>query len=147
MGVIKPTLTLTSNASSASTDAGPMSMALSLSATDSITIAKVKSSVVLVSDTHASLFTDALQDEGDTAGTHGSFLYLKNVSDDDYDIYIGYEVDGTGPTALHPNGADDRLGTLKQGEFLFMPYDYCGDITIDSENALAKLEWWLFSRT
>ena len=32
MGVIKPTLTLTSNASSATTDAGPLSIALSLSA-------------------------------------------------------------------------------------------------------------------
>jgi len=147
MAVIKPTFTLTSNDSAATTDPGPLSVALSLSVTDSITIATVKSAVVLVSDTHATLFSDALQAEGDTAGTHGSFLYMKNVSPGDHDIYIGYEVDGTGPTALHPNGADDRVGTLKKGEFLFMPYDFCGDITIDSENAAAKLEWWMFSRT
>ncbi len=38
MAVIKPTITLTSNASSATTDPGPLSVALSLSATDSLTI-------------------------------------------------------------------------------------------------------------
>ena len=49
MAVIKPTLTLTSNASGSTRDPGPLSMALSLSATDSITIATVKSSVILAS--------------------------------------------------------------------------------------------------
>ena len=39
MGIIKPTLTITSNAATATTDAGPMSIALSLSTTDSLTIA------------------------------------------------------------------------------------------------------------
>ena len=38
MGVIKPTFTLTSNSSKAATDAGPLSMALSLSATDSLSV-------------------------------------------------------------------------------------------------------------
>ena len=147
MAVIKPTLSLTSNASSATTDPGPLSMALSLSATDSITIATVKSAVVTVSDSAASLFTDAAQTEGDTAGTHGSFLYLKNTSASDYDIYIGFEASGATAAEMQTGGAATRLGTLKQGEFMFMPYDYSGDITIDSENAAATLEWWLFSRT
>ena len=147
MAVIKPTLALTSNAATATTDPGPMSVALSLSATDSITIATVKSATVTVSDTHANLFTDAAQTEGDTAGTHGSFLYLKNTSTSDYDIYIGATASGTGAAALEGAGAATRLGTLKQGEFCFFPYDYSMDITIDAENAAATLEYWLFSRT
>ena len=48
---------------------------------------------------------------------------------------------------MQGDGAATRVGTLKQGEFMFMPYDYAGDITVDSENASAKIEWWLFSRT
>lgn len=147
MAVIKPTLSLISNASAATTDPGPMSVALSLSATDSITIATVKSATVTVSDTHANLFTDAAQTEGDTAGTHGSFLYLKNTSASDYDIFIGATASGTGAAALEGAGAATRLGTLKQGEFCFFPYDYSMDITIDAENASATLEYWLFSRT
>jgi len=150
MAVIKPTLSLTANASSATTDPGPLSIALALSVTDNITIATVKSSIITVSDTHDELFQDVTQTEGDTAGTHGSFIYMKNVSTADYDIYIGAAAsgsEGAGSSALEGAGAATRLGTLKQGEFLFMPYDYTMDITIDAENAAAKLEWWLFSRT
>ena len=44
-------------------------------------------------------------------------------------------------------GAATRLGTLKQGEFMFFPYDFAGDITIDAENASATLEYFFFSRT
>ena len=51
------------------------------------------------------------------------------------------------PAALEGAGAATRLGTLKQGEFCFFPYDYSMDITIDAENAAATLEYWLFSRT
>ena len=46
MGVIKPTLTVTANSSTASTDAGPLSMALSLSATDSLSVTAVTSKLV-----------------------------------------------------------------------------------------------------
>ena len=149
MATIAPTLTLTANDSSHATP-GPMSMALSLSATDSITIATVKSAIITVSDTHDELFQDVTQAEGDTAGTHGSYIYMKNVSTADYDIYIGAAAsgsEGSGSSALQADGAATRLGTLKQGEFLFMPYDYTMDITIDAENAAAILEYWLFSRT
>ena len=43
MAVIKPTLSLTANSSAASTDPGPLSIALSLSATDSLTVDTVDS--------------------------------------------------------------------------------------------------------
>ena len=112
-----------------------------------LTIETVKSGVQTVSDTAANLFTDAAQTEGDTAGTHGSFVYIKNCSASDHDVYIGFVASGAGASEMQGAGAATRVGTLKQGEFLFMPYDYSGDITVDSENAAAKIEWWLFSRT
>ena len=53
MGVIKPTLTLTANTRSATTDAGPLSVALSLSATNSLTITKVaEAGTASVTSTH-----------------------------------------------------------------------------------------------
>jgi len=147
MAVITPTLTLTSNASTAASNPGPLSVALSLSTTKSLTVVTVKSANKAISTTAAALFTDALQLEGDTAGTHGAFLYMKNTSPADHDIYIGFVASATSAAELQANGAATRLGTLKQGEFSFFPYDFAGDIMIDSENAAATLEFFLFSRT
>ena len=147
MATITSTLTITSNASTAASSAGPLSMALSLSQTFSPTIVTVKSANQAVSTTAADLFTDALQTEGDTAGTHGALIYMKNTSPADHDIYIGFLASGTGAAEIQGAGAATRLGTLKQGEFAFFPYDFAGDITIDSENAAATLEYFFFSRT
>jgi len=147
MAIITPTLTLTSNASTAGTNPGPLSIALSLSATDDITVTTVKAANITVSDSAASLFTDALQIEGDTAGTHGSFIYFKNTSPADHDVYIGFEASGATAAEMQGAGAATRLGTLKQNEFAFFPYDFAGDITIDAENSSATLEYFLFSRT
>ena len=147
MAVIKPTLTLTSNSSSATTDAGPLSVALSLSATDSLTVDTVKSSIITPSTTHSILFDGSAEDAGsEVAGTNGAFLYMKNTSSADYDVYIGIEADGASATALEGNADAQRLFTLKQGEFAFFPYDYTMDISVDAENAAATLEWWLFNR-
>ena len=151
MATIAPTLTLVSNASGAATLPGPLSVALSLSASvPELTVATVKAATITVPIAAASLFTDAAQTEGDTAGTHGSFIYFKNTSPADYDISFGFLASGTSPTAaeVYGDGAlGTRVGTLKQGEFAFFPYDFAGDITIDSENAAAKLEYFFFSRT
>tara|TARA_R100000084_G_C4572696_1_gene110004 strand:+ start:122 stop:568 length:447 start_codon:yes stop_codon:yes gene_type:complete len=147
MGVIKPTLTLTSNASSATTDAGPLSVALSLSATDSLTVDTVESRTLVFSGAgdHQVLFDGSAKDDGGTAGTHGGFIYFKNATASDLDIYIGAVADGAGASDLA--AADDavRLFTLKQGEFAFFPYDYTMDIVTDAEGA-ATLEYWLFNR-
>ena len=146
MGIIKPTLTLTANASSATTDAGPMSVALSLSATDSLTVDHVKSRIFKPTTTAAILFDGSTEDDGGDAGTHGGFLYLKNVSAAEYDIYIGVGAESMSATELEPATDADRFLTLKQGEFAFFPYDYEMDISVDAEHNDAELEYWLFNR-
>ena len=147
MAVIKPTLTLTSNASSATTDAGPLSVALSLSATDSLTVDTVESKNFSPTTTHSTLFDGSTKDIGsEVAGTNGGFIYFKNTSSSDYDVYIGIEAHSASATALEGNADAQRLFTLKQGEFAFFPYDYNMDITVDAEHNDATLEYWLFNR-
>jgi hypothetical protein len=147
MAVIKPTLSLTSNASTATTDAGPLSIALSLSATDTLTVDTVTAATVTPTTTHSILFDGSAQDAGsEVAGTNGAFIYMKNTSAADYDIYIGIEADGASATALEGNADAQRLFTLKQGEFAFFPYDYTMDISVDAENNDATLEYFLFDR-
>ena len=147
MAVIKPTLTLTSNSSSATTDAGPLSVALSLSATDSLTVDTVEAATITPSTTVSTLFDGSAKDVGsEVAGTNGGFLYFKNTSAADYDVYIGIEADGASATELQGNADAQRLFTLKQGEFAFFPYDYTMDITVDAEHAAATLEYFLFNR-
>ena len=146
MATITPTLTLTSNASGATTP-GPLSVALSLSATDSLTVDTVESKVYSPTTTHATLFDGSALDAGsEVAGTNGGFIYFKNASAADYDIYIGVEADSASATALEGNADAQRLFTLKQGEFAFFPYDYTMDITVDAEHNDASLEYWLFNR-
>ena len=147
MAVIKPTLSLTSNASTATTDAGPLSIALSLSATDTLTVDTVTAATVTPTTTHSILFDGSAQDAGsEVAGTTGAFIYMKNTSAADYDIYIGIEADGASATALEGNADAQRLFTLKQGEFAFFPYDYTMDISVDAENNDATLEYFMFNR-
>ena len=147
MAVIKPTLTLTSNSSSATTDAGPLSVALSLSATDSLTVDTVEAATITPSTTVSTLFDGSAKDVGsEVAGTNGGFLYFKNTSAADYDVYIGIEADGASATELQGNADAQRLFTLKQGEFAFFPFDYTMDITVDAEHAAATLEYFLFNR-
>ena len=146
MATITPTLTLTSNASTATSSPGPLSIALSLSATDALTVDTVESKIVNPTTTHSLLFDGSTKDDGGTAGLHGGFIYMKNASSADYDIYIGAVADGTSASTL--DDADDavRLCTLKQGEFAFLPYDYTMDLVVDAENANAELEYWVFNR-
>ena len=146
MGVIKPTLTLVSNASSATTDAGPMSIALNLSATDSLTVDHVEYKIFKPTTTAAILFDGSTKDDGGTAGTHGGFIYFKNVSASDHDVYIGVGAESMSATELQDPTDADRFFTLKQGEFAFFPYDYEMDISVDAEHADAELEYWLFNR-
>lgn len=160
MAVITPTLTLTSNASTATTNPGPLSIALSLTATDTLTVDTVQSAIVTPPNSGAptKLFDgDSFAgDSGDTPGTHGSFLYMKNATTSGTDlIYIGTTLQGAsapanmgaGTTAL--DNADDasfRLMTLKPGEFFWMPWDYMQDIYIGASAASQSLEYFLFDR-
>ena len=62
MAIIKPTLSIISNASnySVASEQGPLSVALNLSVTDDVTIVGVKSEVLSFSNTNVvALFTDA----------------------------------------------------------------------------------------
>ena len=147
MAVITPTLTLTSNASTASTNPGPLSVALSLSATDVLTVDTIEAATITVGTTVQTLFDGSTKDVGsEVAGTNGGFLYFKNTSAADYDVYVGIEADGASATELQGNADAQRLFTLKQGEFAFLPYDYTMDITVDGENAASTLEYFLFNR-
>ena len=74
-------------------------------------------------------------------------MYVKNTSPADHDVYFGAVAAADGASEIQGAGAATRLGTLKQGEFMFMPYDYTMDLTIDAENAAATIEYFIFSRT
>ena len=147
MATITPTLSLTSNSSSASSLPGPLSVALSLSASTPITVDTVEAATITPSTTVSRLFDGSAKDAGlEVAGTNGGLLYLKNTSAADHDVYIGIEADGASPTELEGNADAQRLFTLKQNEFAFFPYDYTMDITVDAEDAAATLEYFLFDR-
>ena len=153
MAVIKPTLSLTANANTATTDPGPLSIALALSVTDSLTVDLVESQIISIANdsSHGLLFDGAaLGGDTETAGTVGAFLYFKNTGSSG-NIYIGVQADDdTAADIGRANQVDDfsattRLFTLKPGEFAFMPYDYAMDITYDA-SAAATLEVWRFDR-
>ena len=147
MAIITPTLTITASASSATTAPGPASSAISLSVTDALAVDVMKAATVTPTATHSVLFLGASEDDGGAAGTHGGFLYLKNTSAADHDVYIGAMV--AAGTAADLASADNavRFMTLKQNEFAFFPYDYTMDITVDAESATATLEYMLFNRS
>ena len=151
MGVIKPSLTLTANSSSATTDAGPLSIALSLSATDSLAVTKVETKILDVKGDHtASTDAGVLWDATDytssgDAGTDGAFIYIKNTSSTaGHHIYIGH-----GSAAAMQGGANTtRTMTLQGGEFAFFPWDCTQDIVYDANgDYTGALESWVFVRT
>ena len=144
MGKIKPTLTLTANASTATTDAGPLSIALSLSATDTLDVDRVNSQIKTVGDSVTAILDgsaeQAIDSDAGTAGTHGGFVYMKNVTGSDLDIYIGFNVaDGT-TAATDDADAAARAFTLKQDEFCWVPWDCTGDITARGKNGIYTLQ-------
>tara|TARA_R110002012_G_C11601412_1_gene607332 strand:- start:1067 stop:1510 length:444 start_codon:yes stop_codon:yes gene_type:complete len=144
MATIKPTLTLTANASSAATP-GPLSFALSLSASDALDVTKVESNILDVTETHGVLWTAANYTASGAAGTDGAFVYIKNTSGTaSHEISIGHG------TAAHILGAGNtvRLMTLKGGEFAFFPWDCTADIVYDANGTYSNiLESWVFVRT
>ena len=153
MGIIKPTFSLTANDSSATTDPGPLSIALSLSATDSLDVTKVETKIVDVKIDHtASNGAGILWDASDyltpgaaSSGTDGGFVYIKNTSSNAaHEIMIGTG----GAKTLNAAGESQRLMTLKGGEFAFFPWDMALDIIYDANVDQSNiLETWLFVRT
>ena len=145
MAVITPTLTSVSNAagSTPSNLAGPLSVALSLSATSTLTVDGVQAKTVTVSDTHATLWdASTISDGTATAGTDGGFVYLKNQHAT-VNIYIGFGAAG----ALEADDSTRRLLTLKPGEFAWLPWDLTADLIVDASAAgTDALETWYFDR-
>ena len=157
MGIIKPTITLTANASTATTDAGPMSIALSLSATDSLDVTEVQSKILdMVSLTHQIVWDASDFTSSGDAGVDGAFMYFKNLlSDNDpvdilHSIMIATDTTGSGAD-VDGGGEATRLMTLRPGEFAWMPWDCTQDIYADPlDNGVTNvgaLECWLFVRT
>jgi len=146
MAVIKPTLTLVSNASAATTDPGPLSVALTLSATDSLTVDEVASGIYTFDDatSHTTIFDGSSFGADGLGGTVGGYIYLKNTSTS-ATVYIGIVADGGSASDIDASGDAARLFTLKAQEFAWLPYDYTMDVTADSDGA-ATLEWWRFDR-
>ena len=152
---ITPTLTITSNAYNATTNPGPMSSPLNISVTDLLDVTQVDAKIVTVATDAAPLFTVSDYTSGTTAGTDGGFIYLRNLTDDSKyttssNIYIGHNpTSGTG-SELEDSGAadEDRLMTLKPGEFAFFPWDMEGEISVDASVANDDaLEAIIFVRT
>ena len=94
MGIIKPTLSLTSNSSTSSTNPGPMSMALALSISDSLSVDLVEQRLIKTSTTlnedvtgvngiladGYDLMTSTTGGTAWTVGSVGSYIYMKNHS-------------------------------------------------------------------
>ena len=134
MGVIKPTISLTANARTAATDAGPLSVALSLSATDSITVTKVaEAGTAAVTTTH----TDNLIFDASTMNE--VYIYLNNVSDTT--VYVTNADAGTDA---------NRFMALRAGEFAWFPWFAAStgtatDIYLDhSASGTKDVEYWVF---
>ena len=149
MATIKPSFTLTANASKAASNPGPLSIALNLSVTDSLTVDRAQSEIKDVGDSVLTILDGsallAIDSDNGTAGLHGGFVYMKNVTGSDLDIYIGFNVaDGT-TAATDDLDAAARGFTLKQDEFAWVPWDCTGDITARGEGS-CKLEYWFFNR-
>tara|TARA_Y100001973_G_scaffold105602_1_gene179433 strand:- start:1617 stop:2123 length:507 start_codon:yes stop_codon:yes gene_type:complete len=168
MGKIKPVLSLTSNASSAGTHPGPLSVALNLTATPTktgdsglLTVDVVNTEVIAeVSQVGSPVgegFNRIIQgaDHGTAiGGTVGCWVYLKNTTTSGTEkIYIGHMGDGdyNSPSDIAYNNITvndqyDRIFTLKAGEFAFFPYDYTGDLIAVASAAGQSLEYWTFDR-
>ena len=147
MGTINPKLTLTSSAA----PTGPLSVALSLVASDALDVTKVETKILDVKGDHtASMDAGVLWDASDytasgQAGTDGAFVYIKNTSSTDgHHITIGHGAAAN----LSTDANTTRLMTLRGGEFAFFPWDCTADIVYDANGDYsAILETWVFVRT
>ena len=152
---ITPTLTITSNKYTATTNPGPMSSPLAISVTDLLDVTQVDSNIVTVSTTAKALFTVSDYTADTTAGTDGGFVFLRNLTDNtsfttSSNIYIGHNPTGGVATGLEDTGVsdEDRLMTLKPGEFAFFPWDMEGEMSVDADVANDDaLEAIIFVRT
>tara|TARA_R110002012_G_scaffold214081_1_gene385216 strand:+ start:161 stop:634 length:474 start_codon:yes stop_codon:yes gene_type:complete len=150
---ITPTLTITSNKYSATTNPGPTSSPLNISVTDLLDVTQVDQKIVTVATADAKLFENSDYSASIAAGTDGGFVFLRNLTDGSgftatSNIMISCGTTGDGE--LEDGGAAEafRLMTLQPGEFAFFPWDMEQDIHVDASVANDDaLEAILFVRT
>ena len=142
MAVIQPTLSITSNANSASTKAGPLSFSLALSATPlsgELSVDTVEGEIFTIGTGANTELLDGSAFAGSTPtpGTNGCFIYMKNTMTSGAEVIcVGLVGDGVAPTVdddttdlTHNDTASLRSFSLKAGEFAFFPFDYCGAVS------------------
>ena len=144
MGKITPTITLTANAASATTNPGPLSFAMNMSATDTLDVTQVTTKIISPTTTHTTVWSESdFTDGAETAGTDGGFVWMKNKHAS-VNIMIGHG----SATQMDDDGDTTRIMTLKPGEFAWFPWDFTHDIVCDaSGTATNGLESWVFTRT
>ena len=146
---IKPTFTLTANKNTNTANPGPLSVALSLNATDTLSVDTVTSEIITVAFTDATdaavlLINSTLAGTG-AAGTDGGYIWMKNTTTSGSNlIMIG--VHPTGLEDIDDNDDDHRFMTLKPGEFAWFPFDYTQDVSVKANAANQTLEYWIFDR-
>lgn len=171
MAKIAPTISFTSNAYNASSNAGPGSVTLAASISDSLDVDLVEQKLITMSTSPVQLVDghDTMTTAGSdvwTPGSVGSFIFLKNNSTTTGEnILIGIvsncnRNDGTltgadGATAPHASTAGHladtanttlRTMTLLPGEFAWFPWDYTGDIYHECVAGTPVLEFWRWDR-
>ena len=150
MGKIKPTITLTANASTATTDPGPLSIALSLSASGTYDVDRALSETKVL-DTNVTKILDGsallgVDSDSGEAGVHGGFVYLKNATASDIDIFIGFMAHDVA-SVMESNNDEHRFLTLRYGEFAWLPFDCTGDLVAEGASGTPTLEYWFFNRS
>ena len=162
---IKPKFVFSSNTEAASSDPGPMSFGLSLATVPSadivsgavqgrLTVDDVDQQLITTSTTQVQLLDGA--DVGGatkTVGSVGCYIYLKNHSITTGEHILVAIVSGTlindagnTVTGTDTTNLTARTFTLQPGEFAFFPFDYTGDIFIESATGAPKLEYWRFDK-
>ena len=97
------------------------------------------------------------QNSGNTPGTVGGYVFLKNNSSTTGDdLYIGIVAAGGLQAPSAPTGGTDlesavdttlRTMTLKPGEFAWFPWDYMGDLYYKAAAGKTPvLEYWRWDR-
>lgn len=176
MAKITPTISFTTNAYNATSNAGPGSVTLAAAIADTLDVdyqeaQLIETSNVLNANANGAdgpIDGSALAEAGGAAadgnsgltpGTVGGFVFFKNNSTTTGEnIYIAIVTAGgnqasTVPDASAGNALDEadhetlRTMTLLPGEFAWFPWDYTGDIHWEAATGTPELEYWRWDRT
>tara|TARA_R100000329_G_C7464870_1_gene163720 strand:+ start:110 stop:502 length:393 start_codon:yes stop_codon:yes gene_type:complete len=130
MGVIKPVLTITANASGAASEAGPASIAFSLEARPdggTATVTSTTTEIHNVTGTRSIIYTGS---------TGPAYVYLKNTSDSA--VFIGGNADMS---------SANRILNLASGDFAWLPMSDDQDLYAQVASGTKTLEVWVFDKS